>query len=140
LGDFLGVGAAGDVRRELERRVGATTSIVIDGHIARDREQPRAKAGEVAPVPVPGAPRLLERDRGQVFRIRPVAHPVAEVVVDARKLLGVDGVPVRLACGFGPRKPTPERHALGRHALLYATPLISITRSPPPPVPLTAMC
>src|SRR5881394_3954001 len=104
----------------LGRRVLAPRAHVIDRNVARDREQPSREAREVVPVALARAPGLLERRRRQVLRERIVPEPIAEEVVDARQLLGVDGVPVGRG-GRGLRGETGRQFCFERHRKQYTS-------------------
>src|SRR5262249_50338050 len=104
-----------------------------------DGHEPRREGGEVAPVPVARDPRLLERERRQVLGHGAVTDPVAEVVVDARQLVRVQRVPVRLPGRF--QRPGPAEHHVADGHRWKCTPRrpgYHGPRSPRPPMQLAA--
>src|SRR5688572_5164465 len=86
----------GDVFRRLQRQMRPLRAQMIRRDVARDADQPRREAREIAPISRSRGPRFLERARRQVFRLRVVADAVAEEVVDARQLLCIHRIPIGL--------------------------------------------
>ena len=76
----------------------ASLAVIVGGHVARDGEQPRRKRPLDAAIPAAAAPRLFKGGGRQVFGDGIVANPVAHKVVDARQVIGVQGVPIDCLC------------------------------------------
>src|SRR2546421_3708268 len=83
---------------------------MVGGHVAGDDEEPGREAREVPAVTLARDPGLLERQRRQVLGHRAVPHPITEEVVDARKLVRVERVPVRLPGRI--QGPEPAEHRI----------------------------
>src|SRR6185436_143219 len=78
--------------------------------VPRDTEKPGRERRQIPAVPVPRAPRLLERPGSEILGVRGGPEPIPEEVVDARKLIGIHRVPI----GIGGRNPSrqPPGHRL----------------------------
>src|SRR6185437_17081432 len=88
---------------------------VIHRGIAGDGQEPRRELRQVAAVPMPMAPGLLERDGRQVLGERLAPQPIAQKVVDAWQLLGEDEIPGGLARDRAARRLARILDAFSHH-------------------------
>src|SRR6185312_8595237 len=85
----------------LERQMDAPGAEVVRRDVAGYAKQPGGKPCDVAPILAACLPGLLEGPAGEVIDVRVPAEAKTEVVVHARQLLGVDGIPIQLGGGCG---------------------------------------
>jgi hypothetical protein len=97
------------VRRLLESDEWPPRPNMIGRDIPRNAEKPRRKRSQIAAIPMARPPRLLERSCRQILSVCGHPKPIPEEVVDARKLIGVDRVPVGLRSRDPPRQPARHR-------------------------------
>src|SRR5882672_3439825 len=68
----------------------------VQTDVLRDFEQPGRETGQIASVMSAGPPCPLESAARQLLDVSLASQSEAKVVVDARRLVGIDGIPVQL--------------------------------------------
>src|SRR5712671_4440752 len=85
-----------DFRCFLKRHIAALGPQIVCSDVLRDLEQPRRKRCKITAVACAGAPGFFEGPGRQIFDVCMTTQSEAEVIVDARQIVSVEGVPIQM--------------------------------------------
>src|SRR5256885_13825971 len=96
LGFLLWSSHGSNFRYFLKRYIGALGPQIVCPDVLCDLEQPRRKRCKIAAVGRAGAPGFFEGPGRQIFDVCMTTQSEAEVIVDTRQLVSVEGVPIHI--------------------------------------------